>query len=307
MRWRFKSLHFKLLSLMPGGKTFHMFTQEQVTRSTEANHDRVRQKVEVGLRYWDWLQKNGRAESFLNGQTIDFGAGWHPTIPLLWHLFGARRQLLLDIQSNMDTPKVADTVRLLNQIASEPGWVGKPFCQHQVLPLPVHTQPLAATLRSYGIEYRAPYKNTLAGNLDTYDSIICTQVLQHIDRASLENLFSVFFRSLKPGGLLMGVAHLVGHFRSPNLHKGQYQHLESSPWVWDNLINSSLMSFNRLKGPDYRRLLEQSGFRIHAFEVEAPTPEDLAELKRTKIHPSFDHLSTDDLAAKLVFFVAEKP
>ena len=307
MLWRFKSLHFKLLSLMPGGNTFHLLTQEQVTRSTEATHDRINQKIEVGLRYWDWLNKNGRAANFLGGRILDFGAGWHPTIPLLWHLFGAEQQLLLDIQPNMDTPKVSDAVRLLNQITSASDWRGKRFSKRQILPLPEYTEPLSTALKSYGIEYRAPYKNTLADKLDAYDSIVCTQVLQHIDKSSLRRLFSEFFYSLKPGGLLMGVAHLVGHFRNPNLQTGQYEHLEASPWVWDNCYNSSLMSFNRLKGPDYLQLLKESGFRIHTFEVEGPNPEDLAQLKRTKIHPSFAHLTTHEVAAKIVFFIAEKP
>ena len=292
---------------MPGGKAFHQFTQEQVTRSTDATHDRINQKVEVGLRYWDWLDKNGRTTGFLNGRIVDFGAGWHPTIPLLWHLFGAKQQLMLDIQPNMDTPKVSDAVRLLNQISSDSSWKSKRFCKHQTLPLPVHTELLSTALKSYGIEYYAPYRKLLKENAGAFDSIVCTQVLQHIDKSSLRRQFSEFFHSLKSGGLLMGVAHLVGHFRNPNLQTGQYQHLEASPWVWDNFYNSSLMSFNRLKGPDYLQLLTESGFRIHNFEVEGPTAEDLAELKQTKIHPSFAHLTAEEVAAKLVFFVAEKP
>jgi hypothetical protein len=226
---------------------------------------------------------------------------------MLWHLFGAERQVLLDIQPNMDTPKVSDTVRLLNQITSATDWRGRRFCKRQILPLPVYTEPLPTALKSYGIEYHAPYRNLLTQNAGAFDSIVCTQVLQHIDKSNLRRQFSEFFHSLKSGGLLMGATHLVGHFRNPNLQTGQYQHLEASPWVWDNCYNSSLMSFNRLKGPDYLQLLTESGFRIHTFEVEGPNAEDLAELKRTKIHSSFAHLTAEEVAAKLVFFIAEKP
>ena len=306
MLWRLKSLHFKLLSLMPGGKAFHLFTQEQVTRSTEANFYRINQKVEVGLRYWKWLEQNGRAKAFTNGMILDYGAGWHPTIPLLWYCFGANRQMLLDIHP-MDTPKVADTVTFVHQIISAPDWVGKSFCKRQLPATPLYTDQLSATLKSFGMDYVAPYENTLTKNPNKFDSILCTQVLQHIDKTNLQHLFSELFRSLKPGGLLMGAAHLVGQFRSPGLRVGQYAHLQPSPWVWENIFNSSLMSFNRLKGPDYRQLLEQAGFRVLTFEVEGPNADDLAELKRTKIHPCFRHLTAEDLAAKLVFFIAEKP
>ena len=40
----------------------------------------------------------------------------------------------------------------------------------------------------------------------------------------------------------------------------KYNNLRYSPWVWENVVNSRLMSFNRLKAPDYRAALEQAGF-----------------------------------------------
>jgi hypothetical protein len=101
--------------------------------------------------------------------------------------------------------------------------------------------------------------------------------------------------------------HFVGHFRSPDLRQGQYEHLTPAPEVWENRINSSMMGFNRLKGPDYRETLEQSGFKIREFRLVKPTHDDLAELRRTKIHPSFKRYSEEDLATRGVFFVVQKP
>ena len=51
----------------------------------------------------------------------------------------------------------------------------------------------------------------------------------------------------------------------------------------------------------------QAGFRLCEFRLLGPGAEDLAELKRTRVHPSFSRYSEQDLAARGVFFVAEKP
>jgi hypothetical protein len=136
---------------------------------------------------------------------------------------------------------------------------------------------------------------------------ICTQVLQHIPKPVQLAIFKELFSSLKPGGLFHATVHFVGHFRSPGLNTGHYEHLSYSPSTWDNWINSSLMSFNRLKGPDYQETLEQAGFRIREFKLTLPTPDDMAELKRTRVHPSFSRYTDEQLATRGVFFVAEKP
>jgi hypothetical protein len=67
------------------------------------------------------------------------------------------------------------------------------------------------------------------------------------------------------------------------------------------------MSYNRLKAPDYRETLEEAGFRIRDFVVEAPSAEDLKALRQTKVHSEFARFSEQDLGARHLFFVAEKP
>ncbi len=306
MFWRVKSLHFKLLSLMPGGRVFYALTQERVTGSTAATLNRVIQKVAVGLRYWEWLRANGRTPQITDGSLLDYGAGWHPTIPLLWHSLGNNNQLLVDVAPNMDAEKISDTAAYLSEIISKPDWAGKEFCKRRPNFNIAPGASASEALQPFGIRYLAPCKNTLAESKARFDAIFCTQVLQHIDLRNQRQIFRDFHACLNPGGLVLATTHLVGHFRNPSLRAGQYQHLTPSPWIWENVFNSSLMSFNRLKPPDYRQLLEQSGFRILEFQVERPTAEDLAELARTRIHPSFNHYSPEDLAARLVFFVAEK-
>jgi hypothetical protein len=62
-----------------------------------------------------------------------------------------------------------------------------------------------------------------------------------------------------------------------------------------------------LKAKDYRELLEASGFQIAHFEVEGPNSNDLRELDQLPIHEFFSRYTREELGAKHLFFVAEKP
>jgi hypothetical protein len=130
----------------------------------------------------------------------------------------------------------------------------------------------------------------------------------YVRRAIAPRCLSQIHGSLKSGGLFLATIHLrdiLAGFSHTGLTK--YQHLRYSPETWERRINSSLMSFNRFKAPDYRVLLEEAGFEIRHFEVEPGTDEDLEELNQVRIDPCFQHCTREELAARHLFFVAQKP
>lgn len=307
MGWRLKSFQFKLFSALPGGAKLYNFAQNHITKSSHATLARVEQKVNVGLNLWDWLKLQNLSDQLVQGKLLDFGAGWHPTIPLLWHSFGNNDQTLADISANMTAVQVADTAKYFREIVENPKWSHRQTIKRLPNLTGDSAADAASLLRPLSINYQAPYGDFLLKHPNHFDMVICTQVLQHIPKAVHLQIFKELFHCMKPGALFHSTVHFVGHFRSPDLRQGQYEHLTLSPETWDNSINSSMMGFNRLKGPDYRETLEQSGFRIREFRLVKPTQEDLAELRRTTIHPSFNRYSEDDLATRGVFFVAQKP
>ena len=308
MGWRLKSAQFKFLSLLPGGEAWYRYMQENITRTTAATRPRVDQKLNVGLAFWAWLQKEKLTEQLTKGYLLDLGAGWKPVIPLLWYAFGNERQTLVDVFPYMDLRKVASTIQVFREITGDPKWSGGAALKRlPEMPAPTVGPKAGPALAPFGIEYVAPYGNLLQERPAQYDLVICTQVLLHLSKAFQFELFKQVHTCLKSGGLFHATVHFVAHWRSPDLRKGQYEHLSYSPEAWEGHINSSIMGFNRLKGPDYRELLEQTGFRIREFRLTGPTAEDLAELKRSRVHPSFSHYSEQDLAARGVFWVAEKP
>jgi hypothetical protein len=308
MGWRLKSVQFKLFSLLPGGTRLYNFAQDHITKSTTATPGRVNQKVKVGLDFWNWLEREKLSAQLTQGHVLDLGAGWHPIIPLLWYALGNNRQTLVDVFPNMTAPRALETIAVFRQVVGEVNWPQRALLKRMpALPAPSGEATAAALLAPLGIEYRAPYGDFLQTHPAHFDVAVCTQVLQHIPKPVLQAIFKEVHGSMKPGGLFHATVHFVGQFRSPDLREGQYEHLRYSPEVWENRINSKLMGFNRLKGPDYRELLEGAGFRVREFRLTAATPEEVADLQRAGVHPSFHRYSEADLAARGVFFVAEKP
>jgi SAM-dependent methyltransferase len=307
MGWRLKSFQFKVFSALPGGTRLYNFAQDNITKSTHASVPRVDQKIQVGLEFWDWLKSQNMSERLVRGRLLDIGSGWHPTIPLLWHSFGNDQQTLVDICPNMNARQVADTIKHFREIVENPNWSHRSAIKRLPEKPADSAIDAASSLKPLGIRYEAPYGDHLQRSPDHFDMVICTQVLQHIPKAVHLQIFKELFHCMKPGGVFHATVHFVGQFRSPHLRAGQYEHLTPSPALWNNWINSSMMGFNRLKGPDYRETLEQSGFRIREFKLTEPTSDDLAELRRTKVHPSFSRYSELELATRGVFFVAEKP
>lgn len=307
MGWRLKSAQFKLLSVIPGGTGFYKTLQEHVTHSTIASRWRLHHKVSVGLDFWQWLQSHQCAAQLSDGRLLDYGSGWHPTIPLLWYALGNNQQTLTDITPNMDAGKVQDAIRIFREIASESDWPGRPWLKRLPEAKPIVDRQAGAALAHLGMEYCAPYGSTLRDRTGHYDVVICTQVMQHLPPGVLPEVLKEIHGCLRAGGIFHATIHFVGQFRDPSLRHGHYEHLAYSPGTWERWINSSLMSFNRLKGPDYRKAIEQAGFKLREFKLTAPTDADLDELRRMRVHPSFNHYTEQDLATLGVFLVAEKP
>ncbi len=304
MKWLVKVAAFKLLSALPGGTSLYRFSQEQCTKSLVPNRERVHQKMEVGLRYFEWLSKHGKEGQLLEGSHLDFGAGWHPSIPLLYYSMGSSQQYLFDLAPMLDEALVRQTVETVLRILSDTQWRGGGKLRR--LPPRLRTEDWRSYLGELGISYHAPYAQVfpeLAGRLDVVTS---TQVLLHIPRVAMQWCFGEIYRGLKRGGVFLATVHLTDLFAASQPGLSKYNQLRYTPETWERWINSPLMSYNRFRAPDYRELLEEAGFEIAHFEVEGGTPEDFKELETIPIAECFKKYRREDLAATHLFFVARK-
>jgi SAM-dependent methyltransferase len=305
MNWRIKVAAFKALSALPGGSAAYRFLQERVTRSLDPTPQRVGQKLDVGTLYFKALTELGCADLLLRGTHLDFGTGWHPSIPFLYYSMGTPRQELFDLVPALSRETVAATVRTFLDL------IKRPDCPHTSqlsrLPPPEVGPDWRKYLADLGITYSAPYADVFPSLDGKIDVVTSTQVLLHIPREPMRWCFGEIYRSLKPGGLFLATIHLKDLWASIHIGLSKYNHLRYSPAAWERWVNSPLMSFNRFKAPDYRQLLEETKFEIVRFDVEPGTKEDLAELDTIPIADCFKRYSREDLAAHHLFFAARKP
>jgi hypothetical protein len=306
VRWYLKAAAYHVFSTVPGGRQLYQLSQHHATQTITPTRARVRQKLEVALQYWGWLTDRDQTARMTNGTLMCFGAGWHPSMPLLFYSLGVNSQQLLDVAPLLNADLVMETARLVRETLND---AELPHLDQVVrLPEPPSLQgdQWRPWLRSLGIEYIAPYNTTpiLADSIDVVD---CTQVFPYIDRANLVICLRMLYRALKPQGLFFGNVYLRDYYADSDPRITPFNHLKFSPWWWDHVVNSRLMVLNRLKARDYRELLEQAGFVLETFDVAGPTEVELRQLDSVKLHKSFAHYSREELAARNLFFVARKP
>jgi len=350
MNWRRKITAFKVLSSVPGGTLLYRFAQEHLTKSLDPIPERVKQKLRVGGMYVEALAKQGKADLLFNGTHLDFGTGWHPTIPLLFYSMGVNLQYLFDLVPVLNGKMVEKTVETFLGIVTEPSWpkrselkrlppgpalpgtntlyIGERQDGRMVMVCPgqqgseedgserpgdyefIPGKDISRDWRKYldrlGISYHAPYSEffpSLSGQIDVVTS---TQVLLHIPREPMRWCFGQIYNSLKPGGLFLATIHLRDLYADADKSISDYNHLRYSVDEWENRINSPLMSYNRFKARDYRELLEEVGFELPVFEVEQGTDTHLKELDQVPLDPYFKRYSREELAARHLFFIAQK-
>ncbi len=305
MKWRIKVAAFKLLSALPGGRALYRFSQQHITQSLVPTSARVSQKIGVAVQYFDWLAKHQQAERLLKGVHLDFGSGWHPTIPLFLYSMGVERQYLFDVVPVLDTRLLQQTLNVFLPMVGQPEFPHRHLLRRS--PPPFEHGSRDDYLKAVGLSYHAPYFEVFPSLAGKVDIVTSTQVLLHVPVSAIASCFSQIYQSLKLGGLFLATIHLrdilAGSFQTGLV---KYHQLKYSPRDWERWINSPLMSFNRLRAPDYKAFLEQAGFELLHFEVEPGTAEELKELDQVHIAECFQRYKREDLAARHLFFVARK-
>lgn len=309
MNWVTKALVFKALSALPGGASLYRYAQWNWTNSIVATHERVSQKLDVGIGYINWLLGHGYTLERIRGMRhMDLGSGWHPTIPLMFSRMGLRDQVLVDINPLTTYDTLRDAAILVNELVENPAHRVNRLLIEQQVSAPPEKGELQPLLDRFSMEYHAPYLEWASTTESRFNLVTCTQVLMHIDRPLLDDIFKIVHGLLKPGGLFMVPVHLFDIYSNSDPNISIYNHLRYSKSFWRTVASSDIMSFNRLKSPDFRDALEGAGFEIEEFRIDYGSPNDLESLRALNIHPEFSTRYTkEELSETHLFFVARRP
>ena len=284
---------------MPSMRHLYRPLQKRISRSLVVNPATVRQKVVVGTMYLDRIAGAGLGNLIERDPILDFGGGWHLTIPLLYARLGAKSQIITDVRRLAFEEVVFATAGELNRLTLDP----RPS---HPLPRPSNDQSLDGYLKPLGIRYEAPTSLPLPIESASIGSVLCTVVLSHPPRRTVRAIFEEMARVLKPGGLVAVTIHLFDMYAILDPSLSRFNFLRYSAETWERWFNNSHMSYNRLRASDYANLLYDLPFKKLIWEPTPPSPDDIAELSRIKVHPEFDTRDLIDLASTHLFFVLQK-
>jgi Methyltransferase domain len=304
LRWVAKAATFKVLSAIPYGHVGYRLIQDRITHTTDVTEGKVEQRIGFGLDCLDAIAAHGPARPLSDLRVIDVGAGWMPTVPLLLYGAGVGEQVLFDIIRHLQIERLAAGVDIFRRLLPEDAAAAGHW---QRLPPAVDPADTVDTyLRRVGMSYVAPYGLDDLVRQPGAHVATCTSVLHHLHPSVLRPLLAAIFESLADGGLLLAHTPLHDPYALFDRRITPYNKWRYSDFVWERLVNSSLMSFNRLTAGDYRRLLEEAGFEVVQFDTPPPTAAEVEALEQVRLHPRFRSRPKDELTASDFFVVARR-
>ncbi len=279
MRWVGKAVLQQGLSYAPGGERLNYLLQRKLFRSLPAGKASFEQKAERARQHFEAFTQHSQVPPG-DARFYEFGAGWDLLVPLTYYQLGVRDQTLVDIRPLVRLDLVEDTLRRL-------GLEGDP-----------------ARLERFGISYLAPRDARATGlPAASFDFVSSTDTAEHIPPGDLAKILRECRRLLKPDGLLSFRADLEDHYSRFDRSVSRYNFLRYSDRTWA-LLNPPLHYQNRLRAPDYSRLVREAGFRIVDERLSRPNERDERELAAVPLAPRFRGYAKEELGVRGITIVA---
>lgn len=231
----------------------------------------------------------------LNGDVLELGTGWLPIIPLLFHLAGARRLILTDLERLMDRHTVA---RAREVIRENLPMVARTLDQSE--------GRLAARLaEDFAPEYLVPWSSRTHPE-GSADIIFSRAVLEHVPPAVLGQLLSDFNRIIRSGGAMCHTIDNSDHWEHRDKMLSRLDFLRYEEGLYWRLACADPQFYqSRLRHSDYVRLFQMHGWAVDVAEGE-PDEQCLRDLATLSLARRFLGRDHRDLAILTSTFVLQR-
>jgi SAM-dependent methyltransferase len=303
MRWVAKAALQRGLGVLPQGERLNYVFQRHVLRSLPAGDAALRRKFSRALQHLGVYREHGVSVPPEEATFYEFGAGWDLAIPLAYALLGVGRQVLVDIRPSARLELVNDSLasfeRLRPELATEAG--------SELRPLGELLRSLEELEPRFGIRYLAPCDARSTGLADgSIDFASSTDTCEHIPEDDLAAIFLETRRLLGPGGAFSCRIDLQDHYAYFDRSLSRYNFLRFSEGTW-RVVNSPLHFQNRLRAPDYLRLVREAGLELVSATPSGPSDQGLEELESLPLAPRFRGYPPEELGVTVLSFVARSP
>jgi hypothetical protein len=302
MRWLAKAALQRGLGAVPHGERLNYVFQRRVLHSLPAGDAALRRKFARAVQHLGVYQEHGPKVPPAEACFYEFGAGWDLAIPLAYAMLGVGRQVLVDIRPSARLELVNDSLtsfeRLRAELEDEAGrelrLLGEPL------------QSLGELESRFGIHYLAPCDARDTGLQEgSIEFASSTDTCEHIPAIELAAIFSETRRLLCPGGAFSCRIDLQDHYAYFDQSLSRYNFLRFSDRAW-SLVNSPLHHQNRLRSPDYLRLVREAGLELVVERPSGPSEEGLKELHALPLAERFRGYTPEELGVTVLSFVAQR-
>ena len=234
---------------------------------------------------------------------LEIGTGWVHWESLITRLVCDARVTMFDVVDNRLFPVFklyAQAVRpLLATIGLPAGRIDKAYALLDAVERATSFEEVYSALSfDYVIDPSGTMESLSEG---TFDLIVSSDVLEHIDRAILRPFVEKMFRLLRPGALTYHSIDLIDHlsYYDPKAPAKLYYRFDGA--VWDKWVNSKVQYINRVQRPEWLALFQEAGFDLVSEDV-THGPHGNA-----KVHPSYANLSSAELETNTLMLAFRKP
>lgn len=304
MKWLIKACIQKALSYFPKSESLNYFFQGSVTKSLPVDCGTFYHKVKIALDHFNAFLRYGASKDISEVTFYEFGAGWDLIIPLAYYAFGIDHQTLVDIRPNLRFELINDS---LMKFSTHKSGLDHTTNRLSNIKIPSQLETVSDLKTKFGITYLAPLNARDTGfPPESFDFISSTATLHLIPEPDLLGILKECKRILKNNGIMSCRISMVDDYSSFDRSISHYNFLKYSDDIW-KYINSPLHFQNRLRYPDYIRLIKMSGMEIIEENLEKSTSEDMQILNSLNISPEFKaKYSLEDLGAKRLNIVLSK-
>jgi len=300
MRWLAKAGVQRTLGVLPQGERLNYVFQRHVLRSFPVGDAGLRQKFTRALNHLAVYEEHGPGVPAADATFFEFGAGWDLAIPVAFALLGVGHQIVIDIRPSARPELVSDTIATFERLRPElEEAAGRPLRE-----LGGGIESTDELEPRFGIGYLAPCDARGTGLPDgSVEFVSSTDTCEHIPPADLAAIFAECRRLLSPGGAFSCRIDLQDHYAYFDPSLSRYNFLRFSDRTWA-LVNSPLHHQNRLRAPEYLRLVREAGFELVVENPSGPSEQGLSELKGLPLAEPFRDYSLGELGVTILSFVA---
>nr|HMS33643.1 class I SAM-dependent methyltransferase [Ignavibacteria bacterium] len=234
----------------------------------------------------------------------EFGSGYDMVIPIGISLLGFGNLTCIDIRELVFPDLINDSIKRLYEYKDKFGEKAEVL---KNIPQ-VDRNNYREILKEYfNIKYIAPLDARKTGiESNSIDFILSNATMEHIPEEHLPDIMKESFRIMKPGGIMSNVIDYRDHWSFFDNSISVYNYLQYSDKEW-NKLNPSIMYQNRMRHPDYIKIIKDAGFEILEEKPDYPADMELEQLSKINLTDHyFKKYSREELSIKSSILILRK-